>query len=607
MCGIVGIISDQEVSERVLEGLKRLEYRGYDSAGIATIVNQKIESRRASGKLEALSQAMQKTPLMGKIGIGHTRWATHGAPTLENAHPHATHRMALVHNGIIENFYALREALIAKGVTFSSETDSEVVLHLIDQELQQGKSPLQAVATILPLLKGAFALVMLFSQQPDRLIIARKGSPLAIGVGKGEMFVGSDAFALSPFTQRIVYLEEGDYAEITREEMVIFDANQQRVSRLEKLSSLSGALVGKGEFRHFMLKEIYEQPTVFGNTLHVYHQGAENITAFTELPFQWKQLERLYIVGCGTSYYAAMVAKYWFEHFAKLPIEIDIASEYRYRQLPPSSHSAMLCISQSGETADTLAALQFAKPFIPVLSLVNVPESSMSLQAHYNLLTYAGPEIGVASTKAFTTQLAVLACLVIDAAIQRDHLSGEEAKKLRQTLAETSGRMAHILQQEETIKQLARDILEAKDVLYMGRGVSYPIALEGALKLKELSYIHAEGMAAGELKHGPIALVDETVPVIVIAPSSDPLFEKTVSNAQEVAARGGKVIAISDEEGIEALKNISWRTLTIPACHSFIAPMLYVVPIQLLAYHIAVFKGTDVDQPRNLAKSVTVE
>ena len=607
MCGIVGIIGQAEVAPLLMEGLKRLEYRGYDSAGIATLTNGKIERSRAEGKLVNLEALMNDSPVPGTIGIGHTRWATHGAPNEKNAHPHATDKVAVVHNGIIENFLELKEEVEAHGHVLSSDTDTEVIVHLITQYLEEGLSPKDAVAKALNRLEGAYALGVIFAGEHDFMIAARHGSPLAIGYGDGEMFLGSDALALAPLTDKIMYLEDGDWAEITRDGATVYDLSGTKVNRPVRPTVISGASVGKGGYRHFMLKEIYEQPQVIGDTLHALFNPTTRTVTLPDLPFDLAGVTKMTLVACGTSYYAALVARYWIERLARIPVDVDIASEFRYRELPMTKDGAAIFISQSGETADTLAALRYARSQGQhIISLVNVPESTIARESDAILPTYAGPEIGVASTKAFTTQLTVLACLSIAVARARGTLNHEAEARLASALTEVPARAAEVLNHDERIEELAEEIMEARDVLYLGRGTSYAIALEGALKLKEISYIHAEGYAAGEMKHGPIALIDDGVPVIVIAPS-DELFEKTASNMQEVIARGGRVIFLSDEAGVKKLGNLAVATITLPHVDPFVAPILYAIPVQLLAYHVACLKGTDVDQPRNLAKSVTVE
>ncbi len=607
MCGIVGIISKDPVSEKLLDGLRRLEYRGYDSAGIAVLNHDRLERRRAEGKLRHLEKALMQEPLDGVLGIGHTRWATHGAPNEINAHPHMTEDVAVVHNGIIENFQELRDELSAAGYSFDSETDTETIPILVTHYLSQGNSPREAVQQTLERIDGAFALGVMIRSAPDRLFAARKGSPLAIGIGQDEMYIASDAIALAPLSNRICYLEEGDWAEITRDGMTIFNRANDEVSRPVVTSAVSGAAVGKEGYRHFMLKEIHEQPGVIGETLGAYYHPVTHDVSLPELPFDAKSISRLSIVACGTSYYAGMVAKYWIEQWCRLPVDVDIASEFRYRNPVLPENGLFLCISQSGETADTLAALRLAKEQNQdTIALVNVPESSMAREAEMVLRTYAGPEIGVASTKAFTAQLTVLACLALALAEQRGALAKEESRRLAHALAEIPAVMSQVLAGQEKIAEIAMSLADAQDILYIGRWVSFPIALEGALKLKEISYIHAEAYAAGELKHGPIALIDELVPVIVIAPP-DELFEKTASNLQEVVARGGRVILLGGKEGAERLQDYIADAITLPPCHPMLSPLLYALPIQLLAYHVALQKGTDVDQPRNLAKSVTVE
>jgi glucosamine--fructose-6-phosphate aminotransferase (isomerizing) len=608
MCGIIGIIGGEPVAPLLIDALKRLEYRGYDSAGVATLEQGVLARRRAQGKLKNLEQKLAREPLSGSIGIGHTRWATHGRPTEVNAHPHATERLAVVHNGIIENFSELRRELEAKGVTFSTETDTEIVAHLVSEELKSGLSPLQAVTAALPRLRGAFALAFLFAGEENLLIGARKGSPLAIGFGDQAMFVGSDAIALAPFTEMVSYLEDGDLVVVNRAGAEVRDASGRIVARPVIKSQASVLLLDKGNHRHFMAKEIYEQPEVVGHTLaHYLDMVAERVELPMALPFDFRALTRVSIAACGTAHYAGMVAKYWFERFARLPVDVDIASEFRYRDAPLEPGALAIFVSQSGETADTLASLREARAHGQhVLSVVNVPTSTIARESNVVMPTLAGPEIGVASTKAFTCQLAALAALAIAAGRARGVLSEADEKRLVRALIEVPRHLTQALALEPQIEQLARDLAKSRDVLYLGRGTSYPIALEGALKLKEISYIHAEGYAAGELKHGPIALVDETVPVVVIAPH-DRIFEKTVSNMQEVAARGGRLILVTDPEGAAGAAGKSAMTLTLPTMPATVSPLVYAVPVQLIAYHTAVILGTDVDQPRNLAKSVTVE
>jgi glutamine---fructose-6-phosphate transaminase (isomerizing) len=608
MCGIVGIVGQKSVAGQVTEALRRLEYRGYDSAGIATLEDGRLERRRAEGKLSNLQLKLLQSPLSGAIGIGHTRWATHGRPNETNAHPHATERLAVVHNGIIENFRELKAELQAHGIRFETETDTEVVAQLVSHAMAQGLGPVAAVAATLPRLRGAFALGFLFAGESDLLIGARHGAPLAIGFGEGETYLGSDALALAPFTDAITYLEEGDWAILTREGAEIRDIAGAPVTRPRQIIAAQAYRVDKGNHRHFMAKEIHEQPEVVGRTLAHYVDLAESRVALPEaLPFSLAKLSRLTITACGTAYYAGLVAKYWFEKLARLPVEIDVASEARYREAPLDADGLTLVISQSGETADTLASLRYAKSQgQPTLAIVNVPTSTIAREASAVLPTLAGPEIGVASTKAFSCQLTVLLCLAIAAGRARGHLSLAEERRLVDALITVPGLMAEAVRQEGEIEGLAREIAKARDVLYLGRGTAYPMALEGALKLKEISYIHAEGYAAGELKHGPIALIDESVPVIVIAPH-DAIFEKTVSNMQEVAARGGRIILVGDAKGAAQAGLETMATLTMPDLDPTVAPIVYAVPIQLIAYHTAVVMGKDVDQPRNLAKSVTVE
>jgi len=608
MCGIVGILGREPVAGLLVDALKRLEYRGYDSAGVATLESGQLVRRRAEGKLRNLEARLAREPLTGTVGIGHTRWATHGRPTEGNAHPHATEHLAVVHNGIIENFRELREELEKTGATFGSETDTEVVAHLVTREMKNGRSPAAAVAAALPRLRGAFALAFLFAGENDLLIGARKGSPLAIGYGDGEMYLGSDAIALAPFTDAISYLEDGDSAVLTRKSVEVHDAKGSKVERAVLKSSASAFLVDKGNYRHFMAKEIHEQPEVVGHTLaHYIDMTAERVQLPVDLPFDFRTLERITMSACGTAYYAGLVAKYWFERFARLPAEIDVASELRYREVPLSPGGLSIFVSQSGETADTLATLRYAKEHKQhVLAVVNVPTSTIARESDAVMPTLAGPEIGVASTKAFTCQLAVLACLALAAGRARGVLSEEEEREMVRALIETPRLMAEALALEPQVEQFARDLAKSRDVLYLGRGTSFPLALEGALKLKEISYIHAEGYAAGELKHGPIALIDESMPVIIIAPH-DRVFEKTVSNMQEVVARQGRIILITDPQGAHDVHMDALSTLTLPAMPATVTPLVYAIPVQLIAYHTAVVMGTDVDQPRNLAKSVTVE
>lgn len=607
MCGIIGIIGKESVSERILEGLKRLEYRGYDSAGIATLVNGDIERRRAEGKLINLANRLAESPLAGDVGIGHTRWATHGVPTENNAHPHTDGKVAVVHNGIIENYQDLKAELAAKGRAFATETDTEVVVHLVSDFLDQGKSPRDAVCATLHRIEGAFALVIMIAGQHDVIFGARRGTPLAVGLGEGEMYLGSDAMALSHLTNKLIYLEEGDWVEMTRDHVQVRDEHDVEVIRETKLSAVSGAMMGKGNYNHFMQKEIFEQPAVIGDTLNAFINPATQTIKLPDMPFSFADAARLTIVACGTSFYAGLVAKHWIERYAGLGVDVDVASEFRYRCPPLPKGGVALFISQSGETLDTLAALRYAKSKgQKIVSIVNVPESTIARESDVVLLTYAGPEIGVASTKAFTTQLTVLACLAVTIGRENGTLAKDEEAAIVNALIEVPKHAAEVLHHDEAIRKLALDIADARDVLYLGRGLGYPIAMEGALKLKEISYIHAEGYAAGEMKHGPIALIDQSVPIIVIAPS-DELFEKTASNMQEAAARGGRVIFISDAPGLAKLGDMASATVELPKVADFVAPILYTIPVQMLAYHVAVHKGTDVDQPRNLAKSVTVE
>jgi len=607
MCGIVGVLSNHEAAPILVDALKRLEYRGYDSAGIATINDLKLDRRRAVGKLVNLSDLLVHEPLAGKAGIGHTRWATHGAPSVDNAHPHRAGRVAVVHNGIIENFKELREFLADKGIGYSTDTDTETIALLAQYYLDEGLAPRDAAEQTIARLDGAYALCFLFDGEDNLLIAARKGSPLAIGHGEGEMFVGSDAIALAPMTDRITYLDEGDWALVTRDSVEIRDANGNIANRDMKVIQIDTAMVDKGGYKHFMAKEIAEQPTVLQGALaHYIDTGAMQVK-LPEPGLDFGKVERMSLVACGTAYLACMVAKYWFEQHARLPVEVDVASEFRYREPPVSKGTVALFVSQSGETADTLAALRYMdEKADSILSVVNVPESSIARESDLPLPTLAGAEIGVASTKAFTCQLTTLAMLVLKAAQDRGEMSAEEVADKLKLLRALPGMINQALNIESQTQALAGELAEARDILFLGRGQMYPLAHEGALKLKEISYIHAEAYASGELKHGPIALVDPNVPVIVMAPR-DALFEKTVSNMQEVMARGGKVLLITDEKGAQEAGEGTWRTLIMPEVDDFLAPILYAIPAQLLAYHTAVAKGTDVDQPRNLAKSVTVE
>ena len=607
MCGIVAIVGRQAVAQRLFDGLKRLEYRGYDSAGICTIAPGGFERQRAEGKLENLAGKLAEDRPEGTIGIAHTRWATHGAPTEGNAHPHIVGPVALVHNGIIENFKPLRDELIAQGRQFTSETDTEVVAHLVAREVEGGASPEDAVAAVLPRLHGAFAIAFLFRDRPDLVIGARMGAPLTVGYGEGENYLGSDAIAVAPWTRRIAYLDEGDWVVASRDGVQIYDRANQPVTRAIVDSGASAEHVDKGNHAHFMRKEIFEQPLVVAQTLQSYVRAFEGEVAIPAFDFDLAAIDRVTVVACGTSFYAGMVAKYWFERFARVPVDIDVASEFRYRDPVLEPGGLALFISQSGETADTLAALRHARSQGQTIAVVvNVPTSSMAREADLLLPTRAGPEIGVASTKAFTCQLAVLAALAANLARAKGRMSADDEREIVAHLQEAPEALSRALDHDEEIAAMAHLVVPARDVLYLGRGPDYPMALEGALKLKEISYIHAEGYAAGEMKHGPIALIDEEVPVIVLAPSG-PLFEKTVSNMQEVRARGGRIILISDARGIASAGEGCVATIEMPEVHPLIAPLVYAVPVQLLAYHVAVLKGTDVDQPRNLAKSVTVE
>jgi glutamine---fructose-6-phosphate transaminase (isomerizing) len=606
VCGIIGITGHREATPLILSSLKHLEYRGYDSAGIATINSKKIDRARAEGKLVNLEHLLTKNPLAGIVGIGHTRWATHGKPNETNAHPHATDKVAVVHNGIIENFRELREELTGKGYKFHSQTDTEVVPVLTTYYLDQGMTPQQAVEKTLKRLEGAFALAFIFTDNPNLIIGARQGPPLAVGYGENEMFLGSDAIALAHLTSRISYLEDGDWAEITPEQIIIHDANGNLANRAVTQTGYNGATAAKGNYRHYMQKEIFEQPAVVGETAKIYCNPVTLEVNIPDLPFDLSKIKRVQLIACGTSYYAANVAKYWLETIARIPTEVDIASEYRYRSPILDKDTLTVVISQSGETADTLAVLRFAKQIGPVLAIVNVPESTIAREANAVLYTYAGPEIGVASTKAFTTQLVTLACLTIVTAQARKAIDKKESQRLCQLILETPTHMTEALKLDELLQTMAANLIHIHDMLYIGRGTNYALAMEGALKMKEISYIHAEAYAAGELKHGPIALIDEKVPVIVLAPS-DNLFEKTTSNLQEAAARGGRIIMISDEKGINNLQDMPASFIKMPSADPFVTPILYALPVQLLAYHVAVLKGTDVDQPRNLAKSVTVE
>ena len=607
MCGIVGVVGRGDAAPLLLEGLRRLEYRGYDSAGIATLVNGHIERRRAEGKLGNLAAVLEREPLAGSTGIGHTRWATHGAPTERNAHPHATRRVAVVHNGIIENHAELRNELEAKGVVFETETDTETFVRLLDDALAQGLPPRAAFARALGRVHGAFALAAVFAGHPATMMAARQGAPLAIGFGDGEMYVGSDALALAPMTRRIAYLEEGDWAVVGAAGAEFFDATHAPVQRAVVQTAVSGAAVGKGNYRHFMEKELHEHPAVLGDTLRQYLDPGTLQVRLPRLPFDPATVPRLTITACGSAFLAGQVGRYWIEQLARIPVDADVASELRYRNPPLLEGGGAILVSQSGETADTMAALKLLREGGQrVLSVVNVPESSMARESDATVLTVAGPEIGVASTKAFTAQLAVLACLAIGFGRARGRVSATDEAKLTEALLEVPSEAAAVLERDAQIRELAAEVAKARDVLFLGRGTLFPIALEGALKLKEISYIHAEGYAAGEMKHGPIALIDSNVPVIALCPSG-PLFEKTASNLQEAAARGGRIMAFTDADGMGPLSRFAERVIELPKVGAFSTPILYAIPVQLLAYHVAVLKGTDVDQPRNLAKSVTVE
>ncbi|MER8455212.1 glutamine--fructose-6-phosphate transaminase (isomerizing) [Mesorhizobium sp. M1300] len=607
MCGIVGIVGNSPVAPLIVDALKRLEYRGYDSAGVATIDHGHLARRRAEGKLINLERRLKDEPLGGTIGIGHTRWATHGVPNETNAHPHFSDGLAIVHNGIIENFAELRDELIRDGYTFSSQTDTEVVAHLVARELARGLKPVEAAHQALKRLEGAFALAIMFKGDEDLIVGARNGPPLAVGHGDGEMFLGSDAIALAPFTNSITYLEDGDWAVVRRNDVAIFDMDGNKVDRKRQQSLSTSFMVDKGNRRHFMEKEIHEQPEVISHTLAHYVDFVGGVSKPLDLPFDFAKIDRLAISACGTAYLAGLISKYWFERYARLPVDIDVASEFRYREMPLSKTDAAFFISQSGETADTLASLRYCrKAGMKIGVVVNVRESTMARESDVILPTLAGPEIGVASTKAFTCQLSVLASLAVRAGMARGTISPEQEKTLVRALSEAPRYANQVLKLDGQIEKIARDLSHYKNVLYLGRDTNFPLAMEGALKLKEISYIHAEGYAAGELKHGPIALIDENMPVIVIAPH-DRIFEKTVSNMQEVAARGGKIILITDSKGVAHATVKTMETIVLPDVPEIISPIIYALPIQMLAYFTAVFMGTDVDQPRNLAKSVTVE
>ena len=610
MCGIIGIIGKENVSDQIIEGLKRLEYRGYDSAGIATLTEEgQIQRRRSEGKLNNLAKRLESEPLSGHIGIGHTRWATHGGPTENNAHPHATEKVAVVHNGIIENYKELKENLAQYQVRFETETDTEVIAHLVTYYLNQGMSPRDAANASFNRLEGAFAVVLLFKGEQNLMIGVRQGTPLAVGFGKGEMFLASDSYALSPFTRNICFLEDGDRVVIANDDAEIYVNDNQIVERPVRVTAQSGAVAGKGEFAHFMLKEIYEQPEVIGDTLNSYvNPTTGHIFMPDDVLEALENAPRITLIACGTAFYSCMVGKYWFEKFTRVPCEIDIASEFRYREAPLPEGGVAIFVSQSGETLDTLEALRYCKrQKQKIVSIVNTIESTIERESDYVLHTLAGPEIGVASTKAFTTQLTTLACLALSLAVKKGEMDEEQESNITNALRQVPKAAAKILKSNEHISRIAQDITKSRDMLYLGRGGLYPIALEGALKMKEISYIHAEGYAAGEMKHGPIALIDENVPIVVTVAGNDPLFEKTASNMQEAVARGGKTILISDEKGINSLCDVTQWKVQLDDVHPYVAPILYSIPVQLLAYHVAYLKGTDVDQPRNLAKSVTVE
>jgi glucosamine--fructose-6-phosphate aminotransferase (isomerizing) len=607
MCGIVGVIGGREAAPLLLDALRRLEYRGYDSAGIATLVNGHIDRRRAEGKLNNLAEALARSPLTGTTGIGHTRWATHGAPTENNAHPHGTSRVSLVHNGIIENHAELREELEAAGQEFSTETDTETVAQLVDLNLKNGMAPIEAAGAALRRLEGAYALAMIFSGHPELMVAAQNGAPLAVGFGEDEMFVGSDALALAPLTRRIAYLNDGDWSVVGRKGALFFDKTGAEVQREIKLTRQTGAAIGKGNYRHFMEKELHEHPAAIADTLHRMVSPSTRAVALPDLPFDLASFSRVSLTACGGAYFAALAGRHWIEEFARLPADIDVASEFRYRNPPMGAGTLGVLVSQSGETADALAAMKYMREQnVPMLSVLNVPESTMARESDAVLETMAGPEIAVASTKAFTAQLTVLACLALAMGRARGVIDAVREAAMTDALLQVPAAAAMVLDQSGPIRELAKRIAQARDVLYLGRGACFSIALEGALKLKEICYIHAEGYAAGEMKHGPIALIDRDVPVIAIVPSG-PLFDKTASNVQEAAARGGQVIVFSDAAGAAKLKGIASETIVLPAVDPFVAPILYAIPVQMLAYHVAVLKGTDVDQPRNLAKSVTVE
>ncbi len=609
MCGIIGIIGKEDAAPRLVEGLRRLEYRGYDSAGIACLVNGNIERRRAEGKLANLDARLAKEPLSGNIGIGHTRWATHGGPTENNAHPHATEKVAVVHNGIIENYAEIKEELSAHQCRFETDTDTEVIAHLVTHNMKQGMAPQEAADAAFDRLEGAYAVALIFSGEDNLMIGARQGTPLAVGYGEGEMYVASDSYALAPFTRQICFLEDGDRITVTGKSVRIYNRANDNIERPIRTTAQSGATTGKGQYPHFMLKEIYEQPEVIGDTLNSFiNPATSQIMLPDDVLEMLEKAPRLTLIACGTASYACFVAKYWFEQMARTPCEIDVASEFRYREAPMPKDGVAIFVSQSGETLDTLEALRYCKrQGQKILSIVNTIESTIERESNAVLHTLAGPEIGVASTKAFTTQLTTLACLALALAAKKGELADDKLASYSDALRALPKQAATILNHDGAIKDIAKEVCDARDMLYLGRGSLMPIALEGALKLKEISYIHAEGYAAGEMKHGPIALIDDKVPVVVVAPGNDPLFEKTASNVQETVARGGKILLFSDAVGVKKLEKQSKWAVTMGDVHPFVAPILYSIPVQLLAYHVAVAKGTDVDQPRNLAKSVTVE
>ncbi|PZQ49159.1 MAG: glutamine--fructose-6-phosphate transaminase (isomerizing) [Micavibrio aeruginosavorus] len=609
MCGIIGIVGDKDAAPRLVEGLRRLEYRGYDSAGIACLVNGQIERRRAEGKLNNLDAKLKKEPLSGTIGIGHTRWATHGGPTEKNAHPHATDKVAVVHNGIIENYSELKEELMQHQCRFVSDTDTEVIAHLVTHNLKQGMTPQAAADAALNRLEGAYAVAILFAGEDNFMVGARQGTPLAVGYGEGEMYLASDSYALAPFTRKICFLEDGDRVSVTRQSVRIYTRANDNIERPVRITAQSGATTGKGQYPHFMLKEIYEQPEVIGDTLNSFiNPATSQIMLPDDILDMLMAAPRVTLVACGTASYACHVAKYWFEQVARMPVEFDIASEFRYREAPMPENGVAIFVSQSGETLDTLEALRYCKrQKQKILSIVNTIESTIERESNAVLHTLAGPEIGVASTKAFTTQLTTLACLALALAAKKGTIDAAKLATYTEALRHLPKQAAAILNHDGEIKQIAKEVAQVRDMLYLGRGALYPIALEGALKLKEISYIHAEGYAAGEMKHGPIALIDDKVPVVVVAPGNDPLFEKTASNVQETTARGGKIMLFSDATGVAKMKTQTKWAVTLEEVHPFVSPILYAIPVQLLAYHVAVAKGTDVDQPRNLAKSVTVE